>query len=81
MDESMIILQGEYGDEIVFEILDLIEYKGQEYAVLLAEDADGEVTILKVEESANLDENTYIWIDDEEILDAVFDIFMEKQNA
>ena len=57
MDEELdniILLNDEDGNEVKFEFLDLIEYGGEEYVVLLpaeeGEDAD-EVVILKVEDT------------------------------
>ena len=84
MDEmdNTIVLTGEDGSEIKFEFLDLLEYGGEEYVVLLPaeesnEDAD-EVVILKVETTDDSDEESYIGIDDEETLEAVFGLFKEK---
>ena len=84
MDEmdNTIVLTGEDGSEIKFEFLDLLEYGGEEYVVLLPaeesnEDAD-EVVILKVETADDSDEESYIGIDDEETLEAVFGLFKEK---
>ena len=77
MDEELdnvIILNDE-------DFLDLIEYGGEEYVVLLpveeGEDAD-EVVILKVEDTDSADEESYVGVDDEEILNAVFAIFKDK---
>ena len=83
MDEfdNIIVLNDGDGNEVNFEFLDLIEYEGGEYVVLLPceddEDA-GEVVILKVEESDNEDEEAYVSVDDEGVLNAVFEIFKEK---
>ncbi len=76
--DNTIYLSDEEGNEIPFEFLDLIEYEGNEYVVLLPfeEDAD-EVVILQIEE---VDEETesYISVESDEILNAVFEIFKEK---
>ena len=42
------------------------------------EDDSGEVVILKLEDSESEDEESYVSVDDEETLNAVFDIFKEK---
>ena len=82
-DESnIVILNDEDGNEIKFEFLDLIEYDSEEYVVLLpvddaGENEDGEVVILKLED-ADTDEESYVSVDDEEILSAVFDVFKDK---
>lgn len=80
-DSNIIYLDDENGNEIKFEFLDLIEYESEEYVVLLpaeADDENGEVVILKLEDSENEDEESYVSVDSEETLNAVFDIFKEK---
>lgn len=82
-DESnIVILNDENGNEIRFEFLDLIEYDSEEYVVLLpvdedGENEDGEVVILKLED-AETDEESYVSVDDDETLSAVFEIFKDK---
>ena len=80
--DNVIVLNDEVGAEHRFEFLDLIEYDGEEYVVLLPtedeeSDAD-EVVILKLESSDSSDEETYASVDDERALYAVFEIFKEK---
>ncbi|HIT36528.1 MAG TPA: DUF1292 domain-containing protein, partial [Candidatus Faecousia intestinavium] len=58
--------------------LDCLEYEGKEYLVLMpAEDDSNEVVILEVEPVDEENEN-YLAVEDEEILDAVYGIFKEK---
>ncbi len=75
--DNIITLNDEDGNEVDFEFLDLIEYEGNDYVVLLPveEDSD-EVVILQVEEVGE-DEESYISIDDEEVMTAVFEIFVD----
>ena len=79
--DNIIILNDEEGNEVEFEFLDLIEYDGEEYVVLLpteeSEDA-GEVVILKLEDTDSDEEESYVSVDDEEVLNKVFEIFKEK---
>ncbi len=77
---NIIILNDENGDEVQFEFLDLIEYEQEEYVVLLPveEEYSGEVVILKVEETESETEDSYVSVTDEEVLNAVFEIFKEK---
>lgn len=82
-ESNIIVLNDENGEEIRFEFLDLIEYDGEEYVVLLPvveddEEDSGEVVILKLEESENEDEESYVSVDDEETLNTVFQMFKEK---
>ena len=76
--DNIITLNDEDGNEVDFEFLDLIEYEGNDYVVLLPveEDSD-EVVILQVEEVGE-DEESYISIDDEEVMTAVFEMLKEK---
>lgn len=80
--DNIIILNDENGNKVKFEFLDLMEYEGEEYIILLpteeGEDND-EVVILKVEDvEDDPDMETYVSIDDEDTLNAVFEMFKEK---
>lgn len=88
MDEELdniIILNDEEGQEVKFEFLDLVELDDEEYVVLLPvseegiEDNDGEVVILKLEDTdEESEEESYVGVEDEEVLSKVFEIFKEK---
>lgn len=77
---NIVVLNDEYGNAVNFEFLDLIEYEGNEYVVLLpADESDeaGEVVILQVEDLSG-EEESYVSVDDENTLMAVFGIFKDK---
>ena len=77
---DVIVLNDEDGNDVEFEFLDLIEYEGEEYVVLLPldEDAD-EVVILKVIPGEDEDDaQEYESVEDTDVLNAVFEIFKEK---
>lgn len=82
--DNIIILNDEDGNEVKFEFLDLIELDDEEYVVLLpvseeGEEEEGEVVILKVEDTdQDSDEESYVSIEDEDTLNKVFEIFKEK---
>ena len=86
MDEldNIVTLNDENGNEVKFEFLDLIELENEQYVVLLpvleeGEEDDGEVVILKVENTdEDSDEESYVSVDDEDTLMQVFNIFKEK---
>ena len=50
--DNILVLNDETGEEVPFEFLDVIEYEGEEYVVLLPVEEDeedsGEVVILKI---------------------------------
>ncbi len=82
--DNIVILNDEEGNEVKFEFLDLVELDEEEYVVLLpideeGEEDEGEVVILKVEDTdEDSDEESYTSVEDEEILNKVFEIFKEK---
>ena len=79
--DNVIILNDENGNEVKFEFLDLIELDGEEYVVLLPtenENNSEEVVILKLEDTDSEDEESYVSVENEEILNKVFEMFKEK---
>ena len=77
-EEGVLLLTDENGDEIAFEYLDCIEYEGKDYLVLMPMDEEeGEVVILEVEPVDEENEN-YLAIEDEALLNTIFEIFKEK---
>lgn len=78
-DEPFLLsLTDEEGNEVEFELIDSVDYEGKEYLILLPPDDDSaEVTILEVEPQGD-DYETYVTINDEATLNAVYDIFKER---
>lgn len=82
--DNIVILNDEDGNEVQFEFLDLVELDDEEYVVLLpitgeGEEDEGEVVILKLEDTDDdSEEESYVGVEDEEILNKVFEIFKEK---
>ena len=82
--DNIIVLNDENGNEVKFEFLDLVELDQEEYVVLLpvtedGEEDEGEVVILKLEDTdEDAEEESYVGVEDEEILNKVFAIFKEK---
>ena len=75
---SILTLTDENGADVDFEYLDCIEYEGKEYLVLMpAEEMATEIVILEVEPVDEENEN-YLSVNDEGILNAVYAIFKER---
>ena len=75
---ELLTLTDENGEDVEFEYLDSIDYEGKEYIVLLpADENDNEVLILEVEPVDEENEN-YISVKDEAILEAVYAIFKDR---
>lgn len=77
-EPQLITLEDNEGNEVEFELLDVIEYQGEEFIVLIENDEDAQdVVILKIE-SIDDETESYIGIEDEELLTNVFEAFKEK---
>ena len=82
--DNIVILNDEEGNEVKFEFLDLVELDNEEYVILLpiaeeGEEEEGEVVILKIEDTdEETEEESYVSVDDEGVLNQVFEIFKEK---
>ena len=79
--DNILSLTDEEGNEFEYEVIDAIEYNGEEFAVLLPvdEEIDAEVIILAVEVDEDGMEN-FFSVDDVETLEAVYEIFKEKNK-
>ncbi len=78
--DDIIILNDEDGNECRFQFLDMIDYKGREFIVLLSEEEaakeESDVDILEVVPVPDNPElENYLPVDDDDIIEAVFDIF------
>ena len=77
-ESSILTLTDENGEDMYFEYLDCIEYDGKEYLVLMpAEEDANEIVILEVEPVDEENEN-YLAVEDEAVLDAVYAIFKDR---
>jgi len=72
----------EQGRENHFEILAVIEYKGTDYAVMLPENDspsyNGLLYIFEVVEELDSDTDTYIGVENDDIINAVYEMFMDE---
>ena len=77
-ESSILTLTDEKGVDTDFEYLDCIEFDGKEYLVLMpADSVETEIVILEIEPVDEENEN-YLAVEDEQILNAVYAIFKEK---
>ena len=77
-DDSILTLTDENGVDTQFEYMDCIEYQGTEYLVLMPlEGEDAEIVILAIEPVDEENEN-YLAVEDEVVLEAVYGIFKER---
>ena len=77
-DDSILTLTDENGQEMQFEYMDCIAYQGIEYLLLMPlEEEDNEIVILEIQPVDEENEN-YVAVEDDAILDAVYSIFKER---
>lgn len=81
---ATIMLTDEQGNDRMFEFLDLIEHEDANYVVLSPvadEESEGDedhVVILRFEEETEDGGETYASVDDDDIVDAIYNKFKEK---
>lgn len=83
MEPNIITLTDQYGESVRFELLDIVEYEDQEFAVLYPADGgdDEPVHILRItSENLDLDEMEFEGLDDEDLTNAVFDLFCKRND-
>jgi len=77
-ESSILTLTDSNGVDTDFEYLDCIEYGGKEYLVLMPVDTvETEIVIMEIEPVDEENEN-YLAVEDEKLLNAVYGIFKEK---
>ena len=75
---NILTLTDENGEDVDFEYLDSVDYEGKEYLVLMpAEELATEIVILEVEPVDEENEN-YLSVSDENVLNAVYEIFKDR---
>lgn len=85
-DEDIITLTDENGNDVEFLLLDVVEYNNDDYMVMIPlddeeiedDDEQDEVVILKVIREG--DEETYSGVEDEDVLNVVFEISKNRMR-
>ncbi|MBE7044977.1 MAG: DUF1292 domain-containing protein [Ruminococcaceae bacterium] len=84
MEDNIIMLEDEQGNQIEFETIDVFEFNQNTYFALLeimdeGEETD-EVLIMKVEEGETEDDMSLVTVDDEAELEAAFAEFVRRDE-
>ena len=82
-DDSIVTLTDDEGTEVDFLLLDVVEYDGRDFLVLLPmeDEEDEEDNVLILEAIRNGEEETYVGVEDEDVLNAVFELFTAQLEA
>ena len=75
---STLTLTDENGEEMEFEYLDCIEYEGKEYLVLIPAEEDAEELVILEVEPVDEENENYLAVEDEAVLNAVYEIFKDR---
>lgn len=74
---TILTLTTDDGKEVKYEFLDLISYSEQTYAVLSPVDDEDLAVIFRVDNPES-EINTFVMVEDEELSQAIFDLFKVK---
>ena len=76
---DLIALEDRDGNELAYEIMDVVPFLGKEYAVHDESD-EPELVILELMAGADDEEEELRGVDDPNVLDAVFKLFLEREK-
>ena len=82
--DNTIVLKDQFGNDVKYEFLDLMEYRNREFIVMMPVDTDDKtgVEIMEViEDPDNNGAEAFIPVTDPELLDAVFQTFKRNFEA
>ena len=77
-EQNILTLTDETGVETAFEYLDVIEYEGNEYLILMPADEESDEIVILLIEPVDEENENYLAVDDEATLQAVYEIFKER---
>ena len=78
LDDNIITLTDEDGNDADFELLDLIQYGEKDYAVLIPDDEETDEVLLFEVIDADKEDNTFIEIEDDDLAETIFQLFKTK---
>ena len=79
-NQNIIVLADQYGKECHFEFLDLIDYQGDRYAVLMAlEEATEKFLVMRVKDAGD-DMVNYFAVEDPVTVNGVLRLFVERYS-
>ncbi|MCD8161505.1 MAG: DUF1292 domain-containing protein [Clostridiales bacterium] len=78
-EQDELILTDEDGNDITFQLLDVITHQGGRYLVLQDPEDENYVVIMREEEQHG-DESTFTELEDEALLETIFALFKERNQ-
>lgn len=81
-NENYITLTDDEGNDVSFEILDTVEYRERLFAVLLPfDEEDDGIVILEIVEGDDEEFDDFVSVDDEKLLDEVYNEFKKNYKG
>ena len=81
-NENYITLTDDDGNDVSFEILDTVEYSGRLFAVLIPfDEEDDGVVVLEVLPSDDPDYDDFVAVEDEDLVNEVFEEFKKNYQG
>ena len=77
-ESNLLTLTDENGVETAFEYLDVVEYEGNEYLILMPADEESDEIVILLIEPVDEENENYLAVEDEATLMAVYEIFKER---
>ena len=78
MEDNVIVLHYEQGNEESFKVMDLIPYEDKEYVVLMPVDEEDMSIVILQMESVDEENGSLIPVTDEAVMEALSEIVAEK---
>lgn len=75
MEEEKIFLTDEEGNQVPFLLLDVIEYEGKKYIVVLPDEDEADEVVILCSDTNGDDFDSFESVDDEELSEKLFEIF------
>lgn len=79
-DSEYILLEDDLGNTQKFAVVDVLEYQGSEYVILLPDDEDANEFMILLIDTDSSGEEIYVGIDDDSLVEEVFEVFKEKHE-
>ena len=79
-DNNVVLFTDDHGNEIEFEFLDLIDYDGDQYAILLPTDEGADEALVMRLVPDEDGQEIYVNVEDDDVMNAVYDIFTQRHQ-
>ena len=76
--DNVVKLTDQDGNEVAFELLDVVEHEGENYIILLPADDDSNEVVILQQTGEDEENEEYAAVVDDEVAGAVFELFRQR---